>query len=200
MITEDKKHSASKDTLLIRDFIEGDSRAFDQLVLRHKDRVFNLCYGFFNDYQEANDIAQEIFIKVFRSIKKFRQESSFSTWLYRIAVNTCKNRIKSLEYRFTKWRKSIDNPSAQKEDSATMEIQNGSMSPSERLEQKERSSIVRGAINSLANGKKTMILLRDIEGLSYEEIAKITGLNIGTVRSKLSRARNDLRAKLEGAV
>jgi RNA polymerase sigma-70 factor (ECF subfamily) len=199
-MTENKKHSAEKDILLIQDFMEGDSRAFDQLVLRHKDRVFNLCYGYFNDYQEANDIAQEIFIKVFKSIKKFRQESSFSTWLYRIAVNTCKNRVKSLEYRFKKWRKSIDNPLAQKEDSATMEIQNGSMSPSERLEQKERSSIVRGAINSLADGKKTIILLRDIEGFSYEEIANITGLNIGTVRSKLSRARNDLRAKLEGAV
>jgi RNA polymerase sigma-70 factor (ECF subfamily) len=199
-MTENKKHSAQKDTLLIQAFMEGDSRAFDQLVLRHKDRVFNLCYGFFNDYQEANDIAQEIFIKVFKSIKKFRQESSFSTWLYRVAINTCKNRIKSLEYRFTKWRKSIDNPSTKEEESATMEIKNGSMSPSERLVQKERLSTVRGAINSLTNGKKTMILLRDIEGFSYEEIAKITGLNIGTVRSKLSRARNDLRAKLEGAV
>ncbi len=200
MITEDKKHSVSKDTLLIRDFIEGDSRAFDQLVLRHKDRVFNLCYGFFNDYQEANDIAQEIFIKVFRSIKKFRQESSFSTWLYRIAVNTCKNRIKSLEYRFKKWRKSIDSPSAQTENSAPMEIENGSMSPSASLEQKERSAIVRKAINSLANGKRTVILLRDIEGFTYDEIAEITDLNIGTVRSKLSRARNDLRVKLEGSV
>ncbi len=199
-MTENKKHSAQKDIILIHAFMEGDSRAFDKLVLRHKDRVFNLCYGFLNDYQEANDIAQEVFIKVFKSIKKFRQESSFSTWLYRITLNTCKNRVKSLEYRFTKWRKSIDNPSAQEEDGATMEIKNGSMSPSERLEQKEQSSIVRGAINSLANGKKTMILLRDIEGLSYEEIANITGLNIGTVRSKLSRARNDLRARLEGAV
>ena len=87
--------SSSADTVLIKAVQAGDMAAFDELVLKHKDRLFNLVYWSLGDYQDANDCAQETFIKVFKSIKKFRFESAFSTWLYRIAINTCKNKIKS---------------------------------------------------------------------------------------------------------
>ena len=92
--------SPGGDDELVRAFQAGNRFAFDKLVRKHQDRIFNLCYRFFGDYQDANDFAQEVFIKVYQSLNKFRYESSFSTWLYRIAVNTCKNRLRSIEYRF----------------------------------------------------------------------------------------------------
>ncbi len=92
---EKRVGSPEGDAVLVRAIQAGDITAFDKLVLKHKDKLFNLVYWFLGDYQEANDCAQETFIKVFKSIKKFRFESAFSTWLYRIAMNTCKNRLKS---------------------------------------------------------------------------------------------------------
>lgn len=188
--------SSLKDSALIKAFQAGDSGVFDELVHRHKDSVFNLCYRFLGDHQEANDSAQEIFIKVYRSLKKFRFKSSFSTWLYRIAVNTCKNRIKSLEYRFKKRMKRLDNQEIAIHGNPSDDWVDESQSPMVALERKEQSRIIQEAINSLPETKRTMILLRDIEGLTYDEIADVTGLNLGTVKSKLARARSDLRDKL----
>ena len=91
-----------EDAALVKAFQAGNKASFDELVLRHKDRLFNLCFRFLGDYQEANDSAQEVFVKIYRSLKGFRLESAFSTWLYRIAVNTCKNKLKSSEYRHKK--------------------------------------------------------------------------------------------------
>ncbi len=192
--------STLEDSALIQAFQAGDSDVFDDLVLRHKDSVFNLCYRFLGDHQEANDSAQEIFIKVYRSLKKFRFKSSFSTWLYRIAVNTCKNRLKSLEYRLKKRMKRLDSLEMTARGNPSDEWVDKSPSPMAALENKERSHIIQEAINSLPETKKTMILLRDIEGLTYDEIADVTGLNLGTVKSKLARARSDLREKLRGVI
>ena len=192
--------SSLDDSALIRAFQAGDSGVFDELVHRHKDRVFNLCYRFLGDHQEANDSAQEIFIKVYRSLKKFRFKSSFSTWLYRIAVNTCKNRVKSLEYRFKKRMKRLDNQEIATGGNPCDELVDESQSPMLELEKKERSRIIQQAINSLPETKRTIILLRDIEGLTYDEIADVTELNLGTVKSKLARARSDLRDKLRGVI
>ena len=94
--------SASEDAELIKAFQAGKKAAFDELVLSHKDKVFNLCYWFVGDYQDANDLAQDVFFKAFKALKNFRFESAFSTWIYRIAVNTCKNRLKSFQYRLKK--------------------------------------------------------------------------------------------------
>ncbi|MCJ7540486.1 MAG: sigma-70 family RNA polymerase sigma factor, partial [Desulfobacterales bacterium] len=99
--------------------------AFDELVLKYKDRLFNLVYWFLGDYQDANDCAQETFIKVFKSIKKFRFESAFSTWLYRIAINTCKNKIKSSAYRWKKKTVSLETSNSSKNGNPFSEIVNG---------------------------------------------------------------------------
>ena len=188
--------STLEDSALIKAIQEGDKGGFDELVLRHKDKVFNLCYRFLGDHQEANDLAQETFIKVYGSLKKFRMESSFSTWLYRIAVNTCKNRVKSLEYRFKKRMKRLDSQEVTNGNNPSFEIADESQSPLISFEEKERALMIQKAIDSLPEAKKTMVLLRDIEGLSYDEIVEVTGLNLGTVKSKLARARYDLRKKL----
>jgi RNA polymerase sigma-70 factor (ECF subfamily) len=188
------------DTHLIRAVQAGDMTAFDELVHKHKDGLFNLVYRFLGDYQEANECAQETFIKVFKSIKKFRFESAFSTWLYRIAVNTCKNRIKSSGYRWKKMTVSLENPEGSKDGNPFSEIANGAPTPIAALEKKERLMWVQKAVNSLPEEQNRVIVLRDIQGLSYQEISDITGLNVGTVKSKLARGRLALKNKLKNMV
>ena len=194
-----KRSTDSTDSDLVKAFQTGDKTAFDALVLKHKDRVFNLCYWFLGDTQEANDSAQDAFIKVYRSLKKFRQESTFSTWLYKIVANTCKNRLKSSEYKQKKSTVPLHNPGEQGIHSV-MEIRDESPSPSNGLEMKERMTLIQKAIGSLPSDKRSVLVLRDIEGLSYEEVSKITGLNVGTVKSRLSRARLELKDRLKGIV
>jgi RNA polymerase sigma-70 factor (ECF subfamily) len=189
---------ATDDGDLIRSFLEGKKEAFDDLVMRHQDRIFNLCYRFLGDYHEANDVAQEIFIRVYRSIGTFRFQSRFSTWLYRVAVNACRNRIKSMDYRFKKMMRSFHGKDNPVKDNLMLEIPDETASPSLILESKESAVLIQKAMNALPGDKKTVVILRDVQGLSYEEIASITGFAMGTVKSKLARARAELKKKLEG--
>ncbi|MBW2028586.1 MAG: sigma-70 family RNA polymerase sigma factor [Deltaproteobacteria bacterium] len=190
--------SAQEDATWVRAFQEGDRTAFDRLVLKHKDRLFNLCYRFLGDYQEANDSAQEAFISAYRALKKFRFESAFSTWLYRIAVNTCKNKLKSSAYRKERVTVSLDNP--RKGANPSVNIGDESRSPAVELARKERMAQIQGAINRLAQEHREVVVLRDINGLSYEEIGDITGLNPGTVKSRIARGRLELRKMLRDVI
>jgi len=188
--------SPDPDAAFVRAVQAGDMAAFDHLVVKHKDKLFNMVYWLLGDYQEANDCAQEIFIKVFKSIKKFRFQSSFSTWLYRIAINTCKNRLKSSAYRWKKRTVSLENPESSKQDNRSYKIQNGSPSPENKLEKKEKIMLIQKAVNALPEEQNRVIVLRDIQGLSYRKIVDITGQNLGTVKSRLARARMVLRNNL----
>jgi len=191
--------SSENDIDLVCAFKNGNCSAFEKIVLKYQDRVYNLCYRFLGDKQEAEDSAQEIFIKVYRALKGFKLKSSFYTWLYRIVINTCKNRVKSIEYRRSKSSVSIDNDQ-EKKDHGISGITDKNDLPDTNLEHKEKIKRIQEAINSLPPDQKTMVILRDIEGLSYEEIASITKNRLGTVKSKLSRARLGLRNKLEGII
>jgi len=181
-------------------FIEGDRTAFDRLVLRHKDRVFNLCWRLLGDREEANEQAQEVFVRVFRSIKDFRFKSSFSTWLYAIAVNTCRNRLKSSEFRRRRRMVSIDALQDPDCERAAPELRDPSPSVLDRMTDRERDGLIQSAIDSLPEESRTIVVLRDIEGIAYEEIAAVTRLNLGTVKSRLARARQQLRDKLKGLI
>ena len=183
----------------IAGFLSGDRSAVDRLLSRHEDRVFNLCYRLLGDYGEAEECAQEVFIKVFRSLKGFRFESSFSTWLFTIAVNLCRNRRNSAEHRFWKNILRFGNNSAEKEGPADFEIEDPAPSPLAMLTEKEKDTMLQSAIDSLSHDHRTVIVLRHIEELSYEEISKITGYNPGTLKSKLARARLAVQKKLQGA-
>lgn len=187
------------DNQLVRAFQAGQTKAFDQLVIRHQDRVFTVCYRFLGNEHEARDMAQEIFINVYKHLNGFREEAAFFTWLYRITVNSCKNRLKSLEYRYRKKQVSLSG-SFQTESSESKEMEDDRPSALAALEKKERGEMIQKAIDALPREQKMMIVLRDIEGLAYEEIIKLTGLRLGTVKSKLARARILLREKLKGKV
>ncbi len=202
-MNEAKKKSISsmeEDAALVKAVQAGDKIAFDTLVLKHKDKLFNVVYWFLGDYQEANDCAQETFIKVFKSIKTFRFESAFSTWLYRIAINTCKNRLKSSAYRWKKKTVPLENPGGAEEGGASFEIRDNASSPVIELEKKEKLMRIQKAIDALPYEQRRVVVLRDIQGLSYEEIAEITGLNLGTVKSRLARGRLALRNQLKGRI
>jgi RNA polymerase sigma-70 factor (ECF subfamily) len=175
------------DSDLVKAFQSGDMISFDELVLRYKDRVFSLCYRFTGNFHDAEDCAQDVFLKVYRSLMKFRFESSFYTWLYRITLNTCKSRLKSIRIMDMKKISYMDNQEEKGDEDK---------SPITELEKIERIRLVQNAINSLPAWQKDMIILRDIEGLSYEEITRITGYRLGTLKSKLSRARHSLKEKL----
>ena len=183
---------------LVRAILAGNDRAFDELVGLNKKFVFNLCYRLLGDYDEADDCAQEVFIKVHRSINGFRFESGFRTWLYRIAVNTCKNRFRSLEYRMGQKKVRLD--MQDDDEKKTIEIGNGKPSPAQVLKRKELGRLIQEAVNRLPAEQKLVVVLRDMEGRSYDEIIEITGFKLGTLKSKLSRARLRLRESLKGAI
>jgi RNA polymerase sigma-70 factor, ECF subfamily len=200
-MTETKNNKDTEDISLIYTFLAGDRSAFNKLVLKYKDLVFNLCFRLLGDYDEANDCAQETFIKVFKNLNKFKFKSGFSTWLYRIAVNTCKNELSSLGYKIKKKSMSLDSTGdciSREYGERKIDVSDNLYNPALIYEKKERGSIIQKAIESLKSNEKILVVLCDIEGKSYDEIADITGINIGTVKSRLARARQGLRDKLRG--
>jgi RNA polymerase sigma-70 factor (ECF subfamily) len=183
---------SEEDIALVNQLKSGKTIAFNQIVLKYKDKVFNTAYRFLGNYQDASDLTQECFILVYNGIKNFRGESSLSTWIYRITVNTCKNRLKSLE------RKKDSRTLSLRE--KILDIKENNDSPVELFERKELESKVQNAIDSLPEDWKEIVILRDIEGLAYYEIAKILECEVGTVKSKLHRARMALKDKLKGII
>jgi RNA polymerase sigma-70 factor (ECF subfamily) len=179
----------------IEHFLLGDRAALDRVVLRHQDRIFNLCYRLLGDHDDARDCAQETFIKAFRSLKGFRFECGFATWLRTIAVNVCKNKRNCAENRF--WKRVLRfgrNPGS--DEGPELEIEDPAPSALAMMTEKEREVLLQAAIDSLSHDHRTVIILRYVEELSYEEICTITGYNLGTVKSRLARARMLLQAKL----
>jgi RNA polymerase sigma-70 factor, ECF subfamily len=180
---------------LLKRLLNRDERAFRELVEAHRDRVFNITYRMLGDRAEAEDVAQEVFIQVFKSIDQFRQESKFSTWLYRVTVNHCKNRIKYLARRHDRKREELNETSEQVNGVAQPSLRAGQ--PDRALEGIQMEVLLQEAIKSLDEEHREVVILRDIEDLSIEEICEITKLPDGTVKSRLHRARLALRKKLQ---
>jgi RNA polymerase sigma-70 factor (ECF subfamily) len=179
--------------LLIRKLRERDEKAFREIVETHGDRVYNLTYRMLGNREEAEDVSQEVFITVFKSIDSFRGDSKFSTWLYRIAVNHCKNRIKYLARRHDRDQSEYDEESLREQAAGAATAPNPSPRPDKQLEGVELEQIMQRCIAQLEEEHRLVIVLRDVEDLSYEEICAITNLPTGTVKSRLHRARLALK-------
>jgi RNA polymerase sigma-70 factor, ECF subfamily len=167
---------------------------FDKIVGENESKIFNAIYSFVGDYDDALDLTQETFIHAFRHLHSFRQESSISTWIYTIAMNVCKkshNKRKKISLVFTD---SIDDP---KTNSYAMNQTLQDQSVEENIEIDEEQLFIRQEISSLPKKYKTVIILKYLQDLSYEEIAEIVGCNVGTVKSRLSRAKEKLKPKLK---
>lgn len=187
-----------EDRELIDKFLSGHKEYFDSLVLKYKGMVFNICFRMLGDYEEALDVSQDIFLKVYHSLRDFRHESAFSTYLYRISMNFCKNRLKALARRRQKEPFSMDAPVVTEKGLLKREVADKAANPREAAQGREREEIVAKALNSLKDEYKEIIVLREIEGLAYEDISGILNIDLGTVKSRLSRARASLKEKLEG--
>ena len=181
---------------LLRRLRDRDERAFRELIDEHRDRVFNITYRMLGNRAEAEDVAQEVFITVFKQIENFRGDSKFSTWLYRVTVNHCKNRIKYLARRHDRDRDELDETS-QQQNGAVNGAPVRAKNPDKALESAQMEKLLQEAIASLDDEQRAVVILRDVEDLSIEEICEITGLPDGTVKSRLHRARLVLRKKMQ---
>lgn len=183
---------------LIRRLRDRDERAFRELLELHRDRVFNITYRMLGNRSEAEDVAQEVFITVFKTIDSFREEAKFSTWLYRVAVNHTKNRIKYLARRHDRDRDELDEGThSQQVNGAVTGTPVRSAQPDKALASAQMEQLLQEAIEALDEDQRAVVILRDVEELSIEEICEITGLPDGTVKSRLHRARLVLRKKMQ---
>ena len=182
---------------LIRRLQQRDERAFVLCVRTYQDKVYGLIYRMLGNHAEAQDVAQEVFVTVFKSIDSFRGESKLSTWLYRIAANHCKNRIKYLRRRAHKATTELDAHAERAlQNSPSSTLGEGQAGPAEVLEGAQLEQIVQRAINKLDEEPRLLLVLRDVEEMSYEEIMQVTGLPEGTVKSRLHRARQALKEEI----
>jgi RNA polymerase sigma-70 factor (ECF subfamily) len=159
----------------------GDQEAFDRLVERYQRDVYRLCYRYVNNHHDANDMAQEAFLKAYKALGRFRGDSAFSTWLYRIAVNTC-----------------LNFKAAAKPEKELLSDQLADRSPgaSERMETDERSRLVRDAVARLPEKQRATLILKVYHDLSHQEVAGILGSTVGTVKANLFHALGNLRKML----
>lgn len=190
-----------RDKILVRRLKNGDERAFKELVTTYQNRVFGLVFRMIGNRQEAEDLAQDVFLTVYRAIGSYRGEGRFYTWLYRIASNTCKNRIKYLKGRHFNTRVDVDDnteaqmPSGQ--GGALHSLQSQVPGPEAMIQGQRMQRAIQRELAKLDEDHRLLIVLRDIEGLSYADIMRITGLPAGTVKSRLHRARVALKERMK---
>jgi RNA polymerase sigma-70 factor (ECF subfamily) len=183
--------SAASEALMLR-VADGDRMAFTALVHRHQDAVFRLIYRFFGNEDEANDLAQEVFVRVWRFAHQYQPTSLFSTWLYTLTANVCRSESQSL------WRRNIRLIGSfwTTDDHYAPEIPSPAPSPEEAVLASEQSRLVRAAIRSLPTNQRLAVVLRRYEELSYQEIAVVIGCSVPAVEALLVRARVNLQKKL----
>mgnify|MGYP003846016951 FL=1 len=178
------KAMSQTDAQLVARVQQGDKRAFDLLVLKYQHKIHSLVARYVRS-AEVQDVAQEAFIKAYRAINKFRAESAFYTWLYRIAVNTAKNHLVSRSRR----PPDTDVDVAESDDYAGANVLQDIETPEARLHGEEVAAAVRRALQNLPEDLRTAVTLREFDGLSYEDIADVMSCPVGTVRSRIFRAR-----------
>lgn len=194
--TKQKNEELSEDAKLVNEAINGNSDAFGKLIEKYSSFVYRTVFFDIKNKEDAEDISQEVFIKAYKALSGFRSDSEFSTWIYRICKNTVYDHI-----RKSSRDKSIplSEMTSGEEGDRIYDIpdDSGKYDPEKTYISKETSDAVNDAISSLSEEHRSIIVMRDIEGYSYSEIASVLSLEGGTVKSRLSRARNALKKKLE---
>jgi RNA polymerase sigma-70 factor (ECF subfamily) len=185
----------SREAALIARCAAGDEDACAELVDEHHRLVYQLALNLLGDAQEALDLSQEVFLRVFRTLPSFRGQSALRTWIYRITVNQAKNRLRWWHRRRRALQVSIED---HQRDHGELPTEQVTACPDRVLRQRELSERLQTALDSLPFDQRTAIVLREIDGLSYEEIAFSLGIAVGTIKSRLARARESLRAQLRG--
>ena len=168
------------ETELILKFKQGDKFAFRQLVEKYQDSVINTCYRFLRNKEEAEEVAQDVFLKVYLSANTYQPKTKFSTWLFRIVVNVCLNQVRDKKkFSFSQLEENLPAPTEEQ--------------PDKSLEREELKKLVKEAIDSLPENQRTVILLNQYEGFSYQDTAKILDCSVSAVESRLFRAKENLK-------
>ena len=175
----------------------GDEKAFAEIVLHYQKKVFNIAYRMLGNLEEAKDLAQEVFISVFESIKDLKEEIKFDAWLTQITLNHCRNRWKYLKRRQYFNSDSLDDPIETEDGNMPKAIADPSENPEALYEKKMVQQFVQSGLLKLKEDQRELLVLRDLQGFSYEEMGELLSLPEGTIKSKLHRARMDLKEVLE---
>jgi RNA polymerase sigma-70 factor (ECF subfamily) len=175
----------------------GNEKAFAEIVLHSQKKVFNIAYRMLGNLEEAKDLAQEVFISVFESIKGLKEEIKFDAWLTQITLNHCRNRWKYLKRRRYFNSDSLDDSIETEEGSMPRTLVDPSDNPETLYEKKSIQQFIQGGLLKLKEDQRELVVLRDLQGYSYEEMGELLGLPEGTIKSKLHRARMDLKEILE---
>lgn len=184
--------SYANEAELVRACKTGDREAFSELVAIYQNKIINIAYGMLSDQEDAYDAAQEVFVKIYRSITGFQEKSSLSTWIYRITKNVCMDFLR----KRTRSAPTISMNASRDDEESDFDIKDTSPTPHEYFEMNETQLEVRRAIGELSDEFRTVITLYDLEGMSYDEISKIIDCPVGTVKSRLNRARKALLKNL----
>lgn len=184
--------SKSHDELLVERAKRGDVAAFEQLIAQYEKKVYNLAYRLTGNHEDASDVAQEAFIRVYNSLPEFRGDSSFATWLYRIVNNVGMDELrKRKRQRVT----SLDDTVTVEDGEMTRQLADHADGPEQALERVETQRAVQESISALDEEYRMVVVMCDLQGYSYNEIAETLGINLGTVKSRLHRARQALKEK-----
>ncbi len=182
---------------LIRRYLETeDRRLFAVLVQRHQDRVYGMCARILGSPTLAEEVAQDVFVAVFKNLHRFRGDSRFSTWLYRVVVNHCKNKQAYRFRRKEKQHESLDQPRELEGGEVKRELPSSNPGPEKAALARERQRILHAGLAELSEEQRTIIVMRDLNGMPYDEIAETLGVAQGTVKSRLHRARGELKNRV----
>jgi RNA polymerase sigma-70 factor (ECF subfamily) len=187
-----------------QEFIErlkrGEAAAFEELVAERSGEIYGLLFRLTENSEEARDLTQETFLRAFQNIDRFRGEAEVRTWIYRIAINQARNRFRWWRRRRREATVSLDQKQGESGQSIISTLAEPAQNPEEQTLARERELALRSALQRLGQAYRETVILRDIEGFTYEEIAETLAINVGTVKSRLARGRQELRKKLEGSL
>ncbi|HET7632184.1 MAG TPA: sigma-70 family RNA polymerase sigma factor [Gemmatimonadaceae bacterium] len=186
---------AADDTVVVRAFLGGEARAFDELVQRYQTRLLNFVYRTIGDRERAEDLVQEVFIRVYRHIHRFDTTKKFSTWIYTIASNLAKNELRNRSRNPLVLFQAM--ASTHTDDDRPLQFEDYTTRPDDMYQKRHLRELVEETVAQLPEHHRQVFVLREIEGKSYEEIADITHCNLGTVKSRLNRARTAFAAIIE---
>ena len=178
----------------------GEAAAFEELVAERSGEIYGLLFRLTENSEEARDLTQETFLRAFQSIDRFRGEADLRTWIYRIAINQARNRWRWWRRRRRDTTISLDASQGDSTQTVMSTLAESGDDPEQQTLAHEREVVLRAALQRVGRAYRETLILRDIEGFTYEEIATALGINVGTVKSRLARGRQELRQKLEGSL
>jgi len=184
------------DVSLVTRFRNGDEEAFDELVRKHQQRAFHIAYQIVRSYEDANEVAQDAFVKVYQHLAEFRGESAFTTWLYQIVANLARNRVRYNQRRHKDDSVSLDLDEGE-DGPPRLQLADPSVTPDKLAAAAEHARVIQQAMGQLSEGHREVLVLRVVQDLSYEEIARVLECSLGTIKSRIARAREELQKILK---